>query len=159
MSGVEATGTRGARSSKPSGGGREYRVDRGTLRFTYGYLIFLTAITVFGLVFAPPRVLFAVLLMYLIWRWYELLRTPTRIRLRDEGAVELRSRLGTQVLNPGEIKLIRRRWRGYWLQHDKGAVALFGGLEGFDGLVADLRAANPNIRVEGWATDASGGRG
>ena len=147
MSGGPSSGPRSEEDGSPSG--TRYRVRRGTLRFTYGYLLFLTVITAFGLAVARPRILFAVLLMYLAWRWYEMLRTPTRITVRPEGTVEFRSVLGSTVLEPEAIKLIRRGWRGFWLQHDGGVVALVGGIENFHELVAEIRASNPDLRVQG----------
>ncbi len=129
--------------------GSRYHVRRGALRFTYGYLVFLTAITILGLIAARPRILFAVLLMYLAWRWYELLRTPTTITVRADRTLEFQGILGSTVLEPEAIRLIRRGWRGFWLQHDQGVVALMGGIENFSDLVAEIRAANPELRVQG----------
>lgn len=142
-----------ARAGEEAGRFREYRVKPGAVRFNYGYLTFLTIITLFGLVAARPRVLFAVLLMYLVWRWYEMLRTPTRVRVWTDGTVEFRSLIRSVALGPGELKLIRRGWRGYWLQHGRGAVALYGDIEGFDDLIQDLRAANPELRLVGLGGD------
>lgn len=133
---------------------RGYTVKPGSVRFNYGYLVFLTIITLFGLVAARPRVLFAVLLLYLAWRWYEMLRTPTRIRVWTDGRVEFISRIRTRELEPGAIKLIRRGWRGYWLQHDEGAVALYGDIDGLEDLIRDLRAANPNLSLMGFGERA-----
>jgi hypothetical protein len=125
------------------------------VRFNYGYLVFLTIITLFGLVAARPRVLFAVLLLYLAWRWHEMLRTPTRIRVWNDGRVEFRSRIRPLELGPGAIGLMRRGWRGYWLQHEEGAVALYGDIDGLEDLIQDLRAGNPNLRLIGFG-DRSG---
>lgn len=138
---------RAAPAGEDRGRFHDYRVKPGSVRFNYGYLVFLTVITLFGLVAARPRVLFVVLLMYLAWRWYEMLRTPTGIRVWADGTVEFLSRVRSVELGPGEIKLIRRGWRGYWLQHDRGAVALYGAIDGFDDLIQDLSAANPEMRV------------
>lgn len=150
MEGRAAAGPRDhARAGDDAGRFREYRVKPGAVRFSYGYLVFLTLITLFGLVAARPRVLFAVLLMYLVWRWHELLRTPTRVRVWADGTVEFRSRIRPVALEPGEIRLIRRGWRGYWLQHERGAVALYGDINGFDDLIQDLRAANPELKLVG----------
>ena len=158
MSGVDADESR---SETPDGRHphREYAVKRGTIRFTYGYLIFLTAITVFGLAAAEPRVLFAALLMYLAWRWYELLRTPTRIRVSANGKVEFASRIRSQTLDARSIKLIKRGWRGYWLQHEGGAVSLYGDIAEFERLLAELRELNPDMRVVGSSRGMGGGAG
>jgi len=153
---VESRGTRPAEEPTPY---REYAVNPGTIRFTYGYLIFLTLITLFGLAAARPRVLFAVLLMYLAWRWYEVLRTPSLVRVWQQGQVEFVSRIASLTLDAGTIKLIKRGWRGYWLQHERGAISLYGDIEGFERLLADLRRLNPDLRVVGSRAAGGGGVG
>ncbi len=129
---------------------RRYSVKRSVVIFTLSFLGLLTALTLFGLVYARPRALFAALLVYAAWRWYGLARAPLSLTVRDDGRVELRGLVGRRVVDVKAIRRIRRAGRGYVLEHAGGSIPLYGGVERFNEFVLQVKAANPLLEVRGF---------
>lgn len=126
-------------------GGERYRVSRGSLIFTFGTLAALTAMTVVGILFFEPAALFAVFLLYPIWKAWQLLRVPTDVRFVEDGRVEFRGPARRILLDPYAIKEIKRVGGGHWLRYEGGSINLYGNMEREDELFARLKAANPEI--------------
>lgn len=118
--------------------------------FTAAFLGALTLLTVIGAVFAEPRVFFVAFLAVLGWRWYQVLRTPIEIRIRDDESIEFRRLLGrAALLEARQIKRIRRAGRGVWLEHQTGSLNLYGNMRGLSEFVWELKVRNPALQVEG----------
>jgi hypothetical protein len=129
---------------------KKYTVKKSVVIATLSFLGLLTLLTLFGLVYAEPRVFFAALVLYLGWRWYQIARTPLAVSVLDDGRVEFRGLLGRTALEAGEIKLIRRAGRGYVLEHSGGSIPLYGAIERFNEFVLNVKAANPSLEVRGF---------
>jgi hypothetical protein len=127
---------------------REYRAKRSTLIFTLGFLGFFTMVVVFGVFFAEPKALFIAFLAYLGWRWYQILRTPVVIRVREDDSIELHSLVHRVVLQPDRIKRILRVARGYWMEYEGGSVSLYGNMKGIQDLLSYLQTRNPTLQVK-----------
>jgi hypothetical protein len=127
---------------------KSYRAKRSTLVFTFGFLGFLTVLTVFGVFYAEPQLFFAAFLLVLAWRWNQLLKTPVEVRTRDDGVIEFRGVIGRRELRVDEIKSVMRVGRGYWIEHGDGSTNLYGNMEGIEDFLAELRAMNPALEVK-----------
>jgi hypothetical protein len=125
-----------------------YRAKKSTLVFTFGFLVILTALTVFGVFYAEPRLFFVAFLLVLAWRWNQLLKTPVEVRTRDDGVIEFCGAIGRTELRVGQIKRVMRVGRGYWIEHAGGSLNLYGNMEGIDEFLAHLRALNPALEVK-----------
>lgn len=125
-----------------------YRAKRSTLVLTFGFLAFLTALTVLGVFYAEPQLFFVVFLFVLVWRWSQLLKTPVEVRTRDDGVVEFRGVVGRKELRPDQIRRVLRVGRGYWIEHGAGSLNLYGNMEGIEDFLAGLRAMNPELEVK-----------
>jgi len=125
-----------------------YRAKRSTLVFTFGFLGILTALTIFGVFFAEPRLFFAAFLLVLAWRWHQLLKTPVEVRERDDGVIEFRGVVGRKELRVEQIERVMRVGGGYWLEHAGGSLRLYGNMPGIGDFLAHLRAVNPELEVK-----------
>ena len=133
---------------------KRYKAKSGTIVFTVSFLGVLTALTVFGAVYAEPRLFFVAFLAVLAWRWYLISKMPVEVRIRDDGSLEFRRLVGrSQILEPHQIKQLKRIGRGVWLEHDSGSLSLYGNMQGLDELLWELRVRNPALR------DADAGSG
>ncbi|UCC82110.1 MAG: hypothetical protein JSW46_14075 [Gemmatimonadota bacterium] len=127
---------------------KRYRAKRSTVVFTFGFLGFLTALTILGVFFAEPRLFFVAFLLVLAWRWNQLLKTPLEVRTRDDGVIEFRGVIGRRELSVDDIKSVMRVGRGYWIEHTDGSTNLYGNMEGIEELLTELRAMNPALEVK-----------
>lgn len=126
---------------------KEYRTRRSTLALTFGFLVVLTAATVFGLFFAEPRWFFAAMLLALVWEWNRHLRAPITVRLADDGSVELRTPIGRSEIDVKTIKRIRRVGRYCSIEHDGRTTNLYANMDGLDDFLSQLQTANPELEV------------
>lgn len=127
---------------------KTYRAKRSTVVFTFGFLVLLTALTIFGAFYAEPQLFFVAFLLVLAWSWNQRLKTPLEVRERDDGVIEFRGVIGRTELRVDEIKRVMRVGRGYWLEHGDGSLNLYGNMEGIEDFLAHLRAANPELEVK-----------
>ncbi len=127
---------------------KTYRTKKSTLVFTLGFLALITAVTIFGIFYAEPRAFFVALLAVLAFRWYQILKSPAVVVVRDDGVIEFRSPLGRLPLRIEQIKQIKRVGGGYWLEHQSGSLNLYGNMEGIKDLLSQLQAANPALEVK-----------
>ncbi|NIN72961.1 MAG: hypothetical protein GTO46_13745 [Gemmatimonadetes bacterium] len=125
-----------------------YRAKRSTLVLTFGFLGILTALTVFGVFYAEPRLFFVAFLFVLAWRWNQLLKTAVEVRARDDRVIEFRGVIGRKELSVDRIRRVMRVGRGYWIEHGDGSINLYGNMEGIDEFLAQLRALNPALEVK-----------
>lgn len=127
---------------------KEYTAKRSTLVFTLGFLGVLTSLTIFGVFFAEPRLFFAAFLLVLAWRWYQILRTPVKIQVKDDDTIEFRGLIGRVVLSPDRIKRIMQVGRGYWVEYPEGSLNVYGNMEGVEDFLSYLKSANPALEVK-----------
>ncbi len=125
-----------------------YRAKRSTLVLTFGFLAFLTVLTIFGVFYAEPQLFFVAFLLVLAWRWNQLLKTPMEVRQRDDDVIEFRGVIGRKELRVDEIKQVMRVGRGYWLEHSDGSLNLYGNMKGIEDFLAHLRELNPALEVK-----------
>ena len=127
---------------------KTYRAKRSTLVLTFGFLAFLTVLTVFGVFYAEPQLFFVAFLLVLAWRWNQLLKTPVEVRERDDDVIEFRGVIGRKELRVESMKRVMRVGRGYWLEHSEGSLNLYGNMEGIEDFLAHLREQNPALEVK-----------
>jgi hypothetical protein len=125
-----------------------YRAKRSTLVLTFGFLAFLTLLTIFGVFYAEPQLFFVAFLLVLAWRWSQLLKTPVEVRVRDDQVLEFQGVVGRKELRVDQITRVMRVGRGYWLEHSDGSLNLYGNMEGIDDFLAYLRGVNPALEVK-----------
>ncbi len=133
---------------------KEYRAKKSTLVFTLGFLSVLTAVTIFGVFFAPPRWFFIVLLVAIAWEWYRHLKAPVTIRMRDDGSLEFKSLVGRRMLTPQQIRRVRRVGRYFSLEHEKGSINLYANMEDLQEFLDSLQALNPSLEVKTFSWGA-----
>jgi hypothetical protein len=126
---------------------REYKTRKSTLALTFGFLIVLTLVTVFGLFFAEPRWFFAAVLLALIWEWNRHLKAPIKARIADDGSVEFHTLIGRRRVDPREIRRIRRAGRYCSIEHGGRTTNLYANMEGLEEFLSRLQSANPALEV------------
>lgn len=126
---------------------KEYTTKRSTLTFTFGFLIVLTLVTGFGLLFAEPRWFFAAILLALVWEWDRHLKAPHTVRVGDDGSIEFRSFVGRKIVDPKEIKRIRRAGRYCSIEHGGRTANLYANMEGLEEFLSHLQSVNPALEV------------
>ena len=124
---------------------KTYRARRKTILFTNGILVFIALLCLIRIVFAEPALLYAVFLMFTLFRWYQILRVPIEVRVHDDGAVEFRGVIGVSVIRPREIERLKRVGRGIYIEYPDGTFNLYGNMEGIEELLAYLTNANPEL--------------
>ena len=128
---------------------RTYRAPRSTILFTNGFLALIVLVIVMGILYAEPTILYAVFLLFALWRWYQILSAPTEIRVMEDGSIEFRGVIGRRSVRPEEVTLLKKVARGYYLECPTGSLNLYGNMAGIEEFVAYLRSANPGLEVEG----------
>ncbi len=124
---------------------KTYRAQRKTILFTNGSLVLIGLVCLFGIIFAEPAILYAVFLMFTLYRWYQILRVPIEVRVHDDGALEFRGVIGSRKIQPKQIERLRRVGRGIYIEYPEGTFNLYGNMEGIDELLAYMTNANPNL--------------
>ncbi len=127
---------------------RVYAVKRSTVVWSIVRLGLVTLLAALGALFAEPRLFFLLLLLVLLWSWYQTLKSPVRVRIRDDGVVEFRTLVGSFAVGPDQMRQVVQVGRRYWLQYGRGWLYLYGNMEGLQDLLAELRAANPALEVK-----------
>ncbi len=126
----------------------ECKARRKTVVFTVGFLTVFTVVVIFGAIYAEPRLLYAVFLLYLGWRWYQVLRTPLVVRFAGDRPIEIKSLARRIFLEPGQIEKITQVGRGYWMVYEGGSLTLFGNMLGLEEFFAYLRSSNPGLEFK-----------
>jgi hypothetical protein len=127
---------------------REYEVKRSVLAFAFGRLVLLTLLAVLGVLFVEPRVFFVAVLLAVAWIWFQALRSPAKVRCRDDGAIELCGPIRRVVARPDEIDQIVQVGRRYWLHLPSGWLSLHGYGPNLQQFISYLTAANPALEVK-----------
>jgi hypothetical protein len=122
-----------------------YRARRKTVLWTNGILVLIGLLCVFGIVFAEPAILYAVFLMFTLFRWYQILRVPIEVTIHDDGALEFRGVIGMRKIQPKQIERLKRVGRGIYIEHPEGTFNLYGNMEGIEELLAYMTNVNPNL--------------
>jgi hypothetical protein len=124
---------------------KTYKAPRKTILFTHGFIALIAAACVVGILYAEPTIMYVVFLMFALWRWYQILRVPIAVTIRDEGELELRGLIGRTRVRPEELTRVRKVARGIYMEWPEGTVNLYGNMEGVDELMEYLRRANPRL--------------
>ncbi len=126
---------------------KTYRAQRSTILFTNGFLALIVLVCVIGVIFAEPTILYAVFLMFALWRWYQILSVPIEVRVHDDGSVEFRGVIGSRSIRPEEIERMKKVARGIYIEYREGTFNLYGNMEGIEELLDYLKEANPGLEL------------
>jgi hypothetical protein len=126
---------------------KTYRARRQTILFTNGFIALIALACVIGIIFAEPTILYAVFLMFALWRWYQILSVPIEVRVQDDGSVEFRGLIGKRSIRPEAIAQMKKVARGIFIEYPEGTFNLYGNMEGIEELLAYIREANPDLEM------------
>ena len=126
---------------------KTYKAQRKTILFTNGFIALIALACVIGIIFAEPTILYAVFLMFALWRWYQILSVPIEVRVHDDGNVEFRGAIGTRSVRPQEIRQMKKVARGIFIEYPEGTFNLYGNMKGIEELLAYLVEENPDLEM------------
>lgn len=134
---------------------KTYNLTKSILILNYSALSLATLFGVFIAFFyasGPERWFTFFWMACLLWLWYQVLRVPFQIKIREDGSIEFSSPLKRVVLSPEEIKSIK----AYPLlagqvrvRHSTGTLKLFSQMHDFHDFVSTVKSLNSSIEIKG----------
>lgn len=122
--------------------------------FIFSGLCFLTLVGIYigiaKLSSTDPVWFYILWMCFLVWSWYEFMKLPYEITIRNGNSIQFCSVLKRVTISPHEIESIKAWGAGtIKIKHKDGAIRMVAQMNGFHDFISTVMSLNPSIELKG----------